>query len=380
MLIFIGTLLISASLCVNASVEKPQKPKVRGLKEFLSSGHEVITTGLIPADEKTRFFVIGDFGSFTKHFGLQKSAQMMEGLASRKEFSHIITVGDNFYMNGIPDINQLWHPQSIMEVFNGPHASLLPFYATLGNHDCYSDYHNEILFSDYNRQWQMPSDYYELITPLKDNSGKYFVNLMLNSCKLMCFDDKWAGKYCKKMNTGSGSEAVLEHYKWLEEKLQKYSMEDSTAWLAVTLHHPPFLENALKEHFLPLIRKYKVDFIFTGHQHWADYANMDPDYITRFPPEEPQVINNCSKAKEFLFIENRDHTFYKGEKLHQILSGNGGTFLRKICPIKEQDGDLYFRNKGYNGVVAVEATKEKVTISYHRDVNDIVYQVNVINP
>lgn len=177
-----------------------------------------------------------------------------------------------------------------------------------------------------------------------------------------------------------GSQEVKDHYDWLEEKLKYYSQDDSTAWLAVTLHHPPFLQNGMKEFFLPILRKYKVDFIFVGHEHWAEYANMKPDYDLRFPPETPQILNNCSaEVHEILIHEERVQNFTKGGHIHQFLSGNGGHTLRKICPFKDQDGEVYFKNNGYNGISTVEVTSKKFTFTYYKGVDDIVYQINVLS-
>lgn len=89
-----------------------------------------------------------------------------------------------------------------------------------------------------------------------------------------------------------GSLKIKEHYDWLEEQLKKYSEDNSTAWLAVTMHHPPFTYSSLKQKFLPLIQKYKVDFIFVGHEHWSEYSNMDYDYQPKFPELTPKVVKN----------------------------------------------------------------------------------------
>lgn len=247
----------------------------------------------VQADDVIRFFVIGDFGTLAKYPGLRNSAVTMEKLAASNNYSHIITVGDNFYINGIPNINLRLHPWLVTSVFRREIIGQLKIYPTLGNHDCYVNYKNEIEYSNYNEQWTMESDYYELVTPLRDDPSKNFVNLMLNSCKLMCPDHDWASLgRCTSMQTELGSDEVVEHYRWLEEKLQFYSNSNSTAWLAVTLHHPVFTESGLKVEFLPLVRKYNVDFIFVGHQHWAEYANMDPDYEVRFPPESPKILKD----------------------------------------------------------------------------------------
>ena len=109
----------------------------------------------------------------------------MNQLASQNNYSHIITVGDNFYNNGIENINFRLKPWLITGLFNRDYTGQLKIYPTLGNHDCHVDYTNEIKYSQYNKQWEMESDYYELVTPLRDGSKKNFVNLMLNSCTLL---------------------------------------------------------------------------------------------------------------------------------------------------------------------------------------------------
>ena len=234
------------------------------------------------------------------------------------------------------------------------------------------------MYSKYNDQWNLPSDYYELVTPLRDNSGKNFVNLMLNSCKLLCPDNKYGIKStCKSMKVEVGSKEVMEQYEWLEQKLEYYTKLNTTAWLAVTFHHPPFLQSSLKELFLPMVRKYHIDFIFVGHEHWSEYANMAPDYKTRFPEEKPKVLKNCTDDTEILVNTTREHTFKKNETLHQFISGNGGHTLRKICPYMEQDGSVYFKNDGYYGITTVEATSKKVIVTFHRDVDDVVYKINI---
>jgi len=335
----------------------------------------------VEADDKTRFFVIGDFGTLAGYYGLRKASLIMESLAAKQNYSHIITAGDNFYIMGIPNINFRLHPWLVTSVYRRDYIGQLKIYPTLGNHDCHSDYRNEILYSQYNDQWEMESDYYELSTPLNDGSGKNFVNLMLNTCKLLCAEGNRTGQhYCESLHTEIGSPPVVEHYEWLEAKLKEHSTKNTTAWLAVTIHHPPFTNGSLKQYFLPLVRKYKVDFMFVGHEHWAEYSNMDPSDVIKLEGDTGDVINDCPKGTdEILIKEEREHTFKKGEKLHQFVGGNSGTFLRHICPLKQQDGDLYFKNKQYNGIMSVEATSKEATINFHKTRDDIVYQIHVTN-
>jgi len=123
-------------------------------------------------DDVVRFFVIGDYGELSSYFSIIETTSLMNKMAGDKNFSHIITAGDNFYSDGITNINYRFKPWFVTSLFRQGYIEKLPIYPTLGNHDCHVDYRNEILYSDYNAQWNMESDYYELITPLKDVQGK----------------------------------------------------------------------------------------------------------------------------------------------------------------------------------------------------------------
>ena len=179
------------------------------------------------------------------------------------------------------------------------------------------------------------------------------------------------------MGVEIGGKEVQEHYAWLEEKLEYYTKLNTTAWLAVSFHHVPFNDPSLKELLLPMLRKYSIDFIFVGHAHHAEYTNMNPDYEIRFPPETPKILKNCTTDSEIFINSTREHTFKKNETLHQFISGNGGHTRGTLCPYKEQDGQVYFQSYNYYGVTAVEATSKKVTVTFHRDYNDMVYRINV---
>ena len=91
-------------------------------------------------------------------------------------------------MKGITHIWFRLIPWLIMNTFYKEGVKDLTFLPVLGNHDWYGGYENEILYSRYNKQWIFTTDYYLIKHPLKDGSKKYFVNLMINSCKFLWFD------------------------------------------------------------------------------------------------------------------------------------------------------------------------------------------------
>ena len=345
-------------------------------------------------DTSYRFMVIGDFGNILNLYNLRKVGTMMNDMVTNKEeiaeqrgtknvqtsYSHIMTVGDNFYMNGIRYIWFRLIPWLVMSSFKKSALKDVPFYPTLGNHDWYGGMYNEIAYSKYDDQWNMTEDYYVLKHQLKDGSGKYFANLMLNTCKLFCpvkgesTDEEW-GRY----GIEPGGYEVKKHYDWIENQLQILTSDPSIAWIAVSLHHPVFTNVVLKNHLLPILRKYKVDMIFNGHEHWAEYSNMEFDYQLRYPQNSyGNVLINCTYEEELLLKPGREQTFKKGDHIHKFLTGNGGTFLRNYWPHKDQDGDVYIRNIQNYGVLDIDVTENKFTATYVELPYREIYKVNII--
>lgn len=67
--------------------------------------------------EVFRFFVIGDYGDVSKYRILSSVTDTMNNLASEHSFSHIVTVGDNIYENGLEDISNRWKPWIVLSLF-----------------------------------------------------------------------------------------------------------------------------------------------------------------------------------------------------------------------------------------------------------------------
>ena len=186
--------------------------------------------------------VFGDFGNIPTYFDIGKAGDTMNDLAKQNHQEYMITVGDNFYPNGLMFTWFRMLPWIAMSQFKKNAIKDMKIYPTLGNHDWYWNMYNEIEFSKYDSQWTLEEDFYVMRNELKDGSGKYFVNLMLNSCKTLCpvagefpgEDGEWSNFSIK-----AGGAEVQAHYAWIIEQLEKYSTDPSVAWLTVSLHHPP---------------------------------------------------------------------------------------------------------------------------------------------
>ena len=299
-------------------------------------------------DNILRIFAIGDFGAPGYLRALDNTTERMNILASQYEYSHIITVGDNFYPAGIEDLNNLFTPWLVMSTFKKSALKDVMMYPSIGNHDCYSNFSNELVFAKMDYQFRLDEEYYAMVTPLKDNPEKNFVNLMLNSCKTICppgnpyshDDDE-----CNRFTFRAGGPEVSAHYKWIEENLKKYSEDPRTAWMAVTMHHQPYTHPGMKVALIPLLRKYGVDIMIVGHEHWNEYSNQEYDHQWKYIDiEYGPIVLNCTD-KELLFSGTREvHDTY-GKRFHQLTIGHTVNFEGDpTCPVLDMDVNLKWRS------------------------------------
>jgi len=322
-----------------------------------------------PDDKILRFFVIGDWGAFDHYRELSSATDALNDLASKHEYDHIVTVGDNIYYNGVEDIDNRWKAWLCLTVFKKSALRHILIYPTLGNHDCYVNMYNEVKLSQYDYQWRMLENYYVKVTPLKDDPKKFFVNFMLNSCMTICpkgnvyQDDNYE---CTRFGLLPGGNEVQAHFAWIEANFARYSNDPDVAWMAVSLHHQPFIHPGEKLYLIPLMRKYGVEIIFTGHEHWNEYSNQEFDYTMRLPNKEyGDIVLNC-KGNEIFTTVTREIHFDYGVKFHQITAGTAGAiWIDPTCPVRDMDVNLVYRSSNViTGGLSVEVNTTQFKASF----------------
>lgn len=194
----------------------------------------------------------------------------------------------------------------------------------------------------------MDNDYYVRVTPLKDNPEKQFVNIMLNSCKTICPKGviyQYDNTECTKFSLEPGGAEIDAHYSWIDYQLEKYSQDPKTAWIALTMHHQPFLHPGMKQSLIPLMKKYGVELLIVGHAHWLEYSNLSKDHQWKYLDREyGPVVKNCTD-KEIFTTETREIHYSYGEKFHQFTVGSAGAlFYEGTCPLIDFDGDIVYRS------------------------------------
>ena len=194
-----------------------------------------------------------------------------------------------------------------------------------------------------------------------------------------------------------GIQAQLD---WLDSTLSEMSDDDDEIiWKIVVTHNPIFSAgithgdcNVLKQALLPILRKYKVDLVLTGHDHSAQYLRMDMNDEDRQdrPQEAAKAPVNCS-SREFIlgsagnlgelsqgFDVIRESVSVQHEYMHHFVLGNGGIHVENICPNKQQNsqGELvYGVSKAGFGDVRITETEIQVNLMLRNEQSS--YQVKI---
>jgi predicted MPP superfamily phosphohydrolase len=185
------------------------------------------------SNNKTRFAVIGDFGTGGRD-ECAVAAQMLDE-HNRANLDLVLTVGDNIYPNG--------SARHFAKHFEEPFAGLLKervkFYAALGNHDVEQGRKDQCNY------------------PLFNMSGDCYYSISRGNGLIEFF-------VLDSTNFDGGQAS------WLETGLRN----SRALWKVVTLHHPIYSSGKkhgsnlqLRKILEPLLTRYQVQVVFAGHDH-----------------------------------------------------------------------------------------------------------------
>jgi len=189
--------------------------------------------GLEPRDSKTRFAVLGDFG--TGESDEYAVAAQMLGWHRKSPFDLVLACGDNIYPNG----SAKYFVKHFEQPFEGLLQEHVKFYAVLGNHDVEEGRKDQLNYSHFNMEG---SNYY---TISRGNGLVDFFMLDSTACD--------AGQVT-----------------WLDKSLSS----SRAIWKIAAMHHP--LYSSGKKHgsdtrmrtlLEPLFIRHHVQVVFAGHDH-----------------------------------------------------------------------------------------------------------------
>jgi tartrate-resistant acid phosphatase type 5 len=209
------------------------------------------------------FVVIGDWGRRGERDQMEVAEQMGKA-AQNINAKFVISVGDNFYENGVSSVEDKHWKQSFENVYTAPSLQV-PWYVIMGNHDYHADCDAQIAYSQLSSRWNMPARYYMQCQQIyKDVTADFFyldTTPMVRIYYNRYFEEPtWANVTKQNVNA---------QLAWFEQALSA----SKAKWKIVFAHHPIYSGGEhgdtaeLIESILPLLREHGVQAYFNGHDH-----------------------------------------------------------------------------------------------------------------
>ena len=219
------------------------------------------------------FLVLGDWGRFGQ--GSQRIvADRMAETAMEIGARFVLTVGDNFYENGVTGVDDPHWDGSFEKIYHA--ASLqVPWYAALGNHDYRGNEQAQIDYAARKGRWTMPDRWYSFGQQAPDGATVEF--FVIDSTPMI------SGYYHDK-KTNVADQDVEGQLRWLDR-----SLAASTAqWKIVVGHHPVVRYSAAEQAAAadmidrvdPILQRHGVPLYLHGHNHNLQHVRRGlTDYI-----------------------------------------------------------------------------------------------------
>jgi len=231
--------------------------------QAVALGSLLTPRNLFAADAKAgslNFLLLGDWGRNGEKDQMAVATQM--GIAAQDmDAKFIISVGDNFYEDGVATVDDPQWQSSFEKVYTAPSLQV-PWWVVLGNHDYHGNCDAQIDYSKTSKRWNMPARYFTRTEKISHHHSVDFFYLDTTPMSKLDSDET---EFHDKVK----SQDIPKQVAWLESALAA-----STApWKIVIAHHPVYTGGQhgdtpyIIKHILPLMEKYGVQAYFNGHDH-----------------------------------------------------------------------------------------------------------------
>lgn len=221
-------------------------------------------------EEALNFVLIGDWGRHGHHHQ-RRVAEQMGRTAAMFDSRFTVSVGDNFYENGVDSVTDTQWLSSFEDVYTASSLQT-PWKVILGNHDYRGNVQAQLDYTKHSSRWQMPARYY--METLKLPEGATAAFYYLDTSPLI---KKYYGS--KVQVDGQDAQAQLD---WLDAKLAANTAD----WNIVIGHHPIYTAHEKEDGYEPpdqldliarlnpILEKHNVPIYICGHDHLLQAVKM----------------------------------------------------------------------------------------------------------
>src|SRR5690554_5803450 len=221
--------------------------------------------GIEEAEDGLSFLAIGDFGR-NGYFTQKEVARDMGLVAELIDLTFTVSVGDNFYPNGVQSTQDYQWISSFESIYTH-HLLHEPWYVALGNHDYEGSAQAQIDYTEVSRRWEMPDYYFEKLIEIDDD--QYLQLLIIDTNPMVSRYHLEPQKYL-----GINEQDAQKQLDWIDQKLS--NKDPKIVWRVVVGHHPMYSGGKRKTSkdtyeiqtlLEPIFEKHKVDAYICGHEH-----------------------------------------------------------------------------------------------------------------
>ncbi len=248
------------------------EPYRRQVLGGLAASVGVLASGAT-AEPKPAFslLVVGDWGRDGAHHQRDVALQM-ERAAEDFACAGVVSVGDNFYEDGVRSVDDPKWRTSFEAVYDGPHLRQLPWYVALGNHDYGGVPQAQVDYSARNPRWKMPARYFKVSG---SEIGEARLDLfVIDTCPLI--DENATGGNAMAANVKTQDAAA--QWAWLDRELGA----SQARYKLVVGHHTLFSGGSthgdtpdLITRLLPVLQRHHVTAYVNGHDHDLQHIVRD---------------------------------------------------------------------------------------------------------
>ncbi len=213
------------------------------------------------------FVLIGDWGRHGNDNQTDVAVQMGRTAADiGSKFT--ISLGDNFYENGVTGLDDPYWQTSFEDIYTAQSLQSR-WQIILGNHDYRGNVQAQLDYSQNSSRWRLPARYYKISETLPDGGVADF--FYLDTSPFMRY-------YIGTTTDISGQDSTAQ-LAWLDDALGR-----STArWKIVIGHHPIYTAVTGAEHdqpdlitrLDPVLRAHQVPVYINGHDHTLQSVTVD---------------------------------------------------------------------------------------------------------
>ena len=225
---------------------------------------------------RVSFLVFGDWG-WNGYNNQKELAETMGKEAKNIGAQFIVSLGDNFQVNGVRSVQDpLWR-LSYEDIYTNPSMEK-DWYCVLGNHDYHGSTQAEIDYTQVSRRWHLPSHYYAIRKQV--GKGATVDMFFLDTSPLQ--RKYWSSP---EQYPDLNKQDTTAQLRWLDSSLAV----SKATWKLVFGHHPVFTGGMhapelldMPSRFVDRFEKNGVDAYFAGHDHHLEHIRLPNSRVNYF--------------------------------------------------------------------------------------------------